>query len=121
MHLLWTAFIKNNDSSTQTCEFRKHFNIGRNGRAPKHQTILNWVSQFKSIASALLKKNPGCPQPMSNPENVVRVRVTLQHSPQLSARHSVALGMSDMSVRRMLHMDFRFHPFKIQVVQELLP
>jgi hypothetical protein len=29
--------------------------------------------------------------------------------------------MSDMSVRRMLHMDFRFHPFKIQVVQELLP
>jgi hypothetical protein len=37
--------FKNNDSSTQTqCEFRKHFNIGRNGKVLMHQTILNWVS-----------------------------------------------------------------------------
>jgi hypothetical protein len=29
--------------------------------------------------------------------------------------------MSDRSVRRMLHEDLHFHPFKIQIVQELIP
>jgi hypothetical protein len=36
-------------------------------------------------------------------------------------RYSVALGMSDRSVRRMLHMDLHFQWFRIQMVQELLP
>jgi hypothetical protein len=48
--------------------------------------------------------------------------VALQQSPQRSARqHSVALGMSDMSVGRMFHVDLHFRPFQIQMVQELLP
>jgi hypothetical protein len=68
------SFFKNDDSATQTQhEFRKHFNIGRNGKVPTRQTILNWISKFRSTASALPKKNPGRPRSVHNPENVERV------------------------------------------------
>jgi transposase len=77
--LLWRAFFLNNDSATQTQrEFRKHFNIGRNGKVPKCQTILNWIRQYMSTACALPKKNPGRPRSVHNPQNVERVRVALQ-------------------------------------------
>jgi transposase len=87
--------FKNNDSATQTQrEFRKHFNIGRKDKVSTSQTLLNWVIQFRSTASALRKKNPGRPRSVHNPENLERVRVALQQSPRRSARrHSVALGM----------------------------
>jgi hypothetical protein len=42
------SFLKNNDAATQTQgEFRKHLSIGRNGKVPMRQTILNWVIQFR--------------------------------------------------------------------------
>ncbi|PSN36273.1 hypothetical protein C0J52_19950 [Blattella germanica] len=51
------------------------------------------------------------------PENVERVRVALLHSPTRSA----VRGISDRCVRRILHLDLHFHPFKIQMVHELGP
>lgn len=117
------CFFKNGDSATVTQrELRRRFNIGRNGKVPTRQTILNWVENFRLTASALPKKNSGRPRTVRTPENVERVRTAILQSPQRSARrHSVALHMSDRSVRRMLHMDLHFHPFKMQVVQQLLP
>jgi hypothetical protein len=59
-HLLWSFFF-NNDSATQTQhQLTKRFNTGINGKVPIRQTILHWVSQFKSTAF-LPKKNPGRP------------------------------------------------------------
>jgi hypothetical protein len=117
------SFLKNNDTATQTQrEFKKHLSVGRNGKVPMRQTILNCIRQCMSTASALPKKNPGRPRSVRDPEIVERVRVALQQSPRRSARrHLVALGMSDRSIRRMLHMDLHFHPSEIQMVQELLP
>ena len=34
-------------------------------------------------------------------------------------RHSAARGLSDRSVRRILHKDLNFHPYKIVIIQEL--
>jgi len=34
-------------------------------------------------------------------------------------RHSQLLNLSDRSVRRILHHDLHFHPYKLQIVQEL--
>jgi hypothetical protein len=34
-------------------------------------------------------------------------------------RHSQLLNLSDGSVRRILHHDLHFHPYKLQIVQEL--
>jgi len=41
-------------------------------------------------------------------------------SPRRSVwRHSAAIGLSDRSLRRILHNDLNFHPYKIAIVQEL--
>ena len=42
------------------------------------------------------------------------------HSPTRSARkHATALGISDRTVRRIIHEELRFHPYKMAVVQQL--
>ena len=42
------------------------------------------------------------------------------HSPRGSARkHAAALEISDRTVRRILHEELRFHPYKMAVVQQL--
>ena len=44
----------------------------------------------------------------------------MTRSPQRSAmKHASALNISDTSLRRILHKDLSFHPYKIQVIQEL--
>jgi len=51
---------------------------------------------------------------------VCRVAQAFQRSPQHSARHhSIALHLTPRTVRRILHEDLKFHPFKIQMVQRL--
>ena len=55
------------------------------------------------------------------PENVQRVAHAFQCSPQRSARrHSIPLLLTPRNVWRILHEDLKFHPFKIQLVQQLL-
>ena len=82
------TFFKNNDSATVTQHvFRRHFDIGRNGKVPTRQTILNWVTQFRTTASIVNKKPPGRPLTVRTPENVRRVAHAFQRSPQRSALH----------------------------------
>jgi hypothetical protein len=62
------------------------------------------------------------PSNCTNTGNVHPVACSFQHSPQHSAhRHSIALHLTPRTVRRIVHEDLKFHPFKIQVVQQLLP
>jgi hypothetical protein len=75
--------------------FRRHFDIGRNWKVPTCQTILNWVTQFRTTTSIVNKKPSGRPQTVRTLENVRRVSHAFQRSPQRSARcHSVALHLS---------------------------
>jgi len=61
-----TIFI-NNDSATVTWRvFRRRFDVGRNGKVPTRQTILNWVTQFKTTTSIVNKKPPGRPRTVRN-------------------------------------------------------
>jgi hypothetical protein len=54
------------------------------------------------------------------PDNVARLEGALQRSPTRSARrHAVSLGISDRTVRRTLHKDLHYHPYKIQIVHAL--
>jgi len=117
------TFFKNNDSATVTQRvFRRHFDIGGNGKVPTRQTILNCVTQFRTTASIVNKKPPDRPRTVRTPENVRRVAHAFQCSPQRSARHHwIALHLTATTVRRILHEDLKFHPFKIQLVQQLLP
>jgi hypothetical protein len=63
-------FFKNNDSATVTQWVFRHFDIGRNGKVPTCQTILNWVTQFRTTASTVNKKPHGRLRTVPTPENV---------------------------------------------------
>jgi len=54
------------------------------------------------------------------PENIGRVREAFDRSPRRSAvRHATTLGITPRSVRRILHNDLHYHPYKIQIFQAL--
>jgi len=66
------------------------------------------------------KKPPGPVTTARTPENMERVREAIVRSPTRSARqHAVKLGMSESTVRQILHKDLGFHPYKMMIVQTL--
>ncbi|XP_057675297.1 uncharacterized protein LOC130905701 isoform X2 [Corythoichthys intestinalis] len=101
--------------------FRRHFNIAPRGRVPGRQSIVSWVNNFRETGD-VKKKKPGLPRTARTPQNIDAVRQSVLRSPQRSARkHASALGLSARSVRRILHEDLKFHPYKLAMVQELNP
>jgi len=63
---------------------------------------------------------PGPVATARTPENVEKVREAIVRSPTRSARrHAVELGMSESTLRRMLHKDFGFHTYKMMIAQTL--
>ena len=115
------TFMKSNESVITTQRtFRTHFALGRHVPVPDRKTILLWVSNFRAIGSALKRKSTGRPRSVRTPENVAAVREAVERSPSRSAvKHASALCLSDRSVRRILHADLKFHPYKMMIVQEL--
>ena len=115
------TFFKNNESVIVTQRaFRRHFSVHRNDSVPSRNTILLWVANFREMASALKKIPPGKQRTVRTPENVERVRHAIRRSPRRSAlKHASALQISDRSVRRILHLELDFHPYKLVVVQTL--
>lgn len=111
----------NNESITSTQRlFRIHFDVGRHGAIPSPNTIRKWVNNFRSTASAMKIKPTGRPRSVRTPENIETVRDSVLRSPNRSARRqSMALAISDSSLRRILHLDLNFHPYKIAMVQKL--
>lgn len=116
------AYFENNRSVIATQRiFRRRFNIPRNNAVPNANTIRSWVRQLEETGSTLRRDTHGRRRSIRTPENVQLVRAAVGQSPTRSARrHAVALGISDRSVRRILH-DLNFHPFKIMMCQELSP
>ena len=114
-------YIRNGESVITTQRaFRIRFELGRHDPVPDRKTIHVWVSNFRATGSALKKKSPGRPRTVTTPENVARVRASIQQSPKRSAlKHAAALGLSDRSVRRILHRNLHMHPYKMMVTQEL--
>jgi hypothetical protein len=74
------------------------------------------------MSASALKKKPSwqCVCTVQLPQINESVRYSFIGRPRRSARrHSVALGISDSRVRRILHKDLNFCPYKMAVVQEL--
>ena len=69
---------------------------------------------------ATTKKRGGSEKSVRSQENIEAVRVAMVRSPRRSAKqHALQLGISDTSVRRILHKDLNFHPYKLQIAQAL--
>ena len=93
--------------------------VGPCARVPNRKSIVTWVTMFRQIAS-VTRRRTGTPRPIRSPENIEAVRASVWRSPRRSARkHAAAFGLSDRSVRRILHYDLQYHPYKLAIVHEL--
>jgi hypothetical protein len=82
------------------CGFRRQFN---QQETPSPIAIRQYVKQWLEEGSVTNNKSPRR-RSVRTPENIVRVLESAQCSQKKSAcRHSVAIRMSDGSVRRVLH------------------
>ena len=100
-------------------EFRREFRIHRNCAVPSAHAIKTWVWNFEAIGSTRKKKG-GNVETVCIPENIAVVREAIERSQHRSARrHCVSLGLSEARVRRILHKDLHFYPYKIQVTHAL--
>jgi transposase len=100
------SFYKNNDSYVAAQhEFRKKFRIHRNSNVLSAHAIKTWVNNFKETGSTVKKKG-GSVRTVHTPQNIDAVRASFEQSPRRSAvRHSKKLGLSESSVRHILHLD----------------
>ena len=99
--------------------FCTHFSVPRNRPVPSNHAINTWVDSFE-VSGSTSKKGGGGQKTVQTPENIERVREAFERSPRQSAvRHTTALGITLRSVRRILHNDLHYHPYKIQIVQTL--
>jgi len=103
-------FYKNNGSYVAAQrEFFKKFGIHRNSKVPLAHAIKTWVKNFEETSSTL-KKKCGSVKTVRTPQNIDAVRASLEQRPRRSAvRYSKKLGLSESSVRRILHLDLHFH------------
>ncbi|KAJ4451621.1 hypothetical protein ANN_03090 [Periplaneta americana] len=100
--------------------FRLRYNIHCNDPIPSAHAIKIWIQNFEVADSALKKKSSGKQRSVHTPENINAIRVAMICSPKRSAhRHAISLGLSNISIRRILHKDLHMHPYKIQVVLTL--
>lgn len=66
------------------------------------------------------KKQTGRPSSRRNEENVAQLNVYVQDDPCLPTRKpSDAMAIPPTSLRRIMKLDLKLHPYKIQLVQEL--
>ena len=69
------------------------------------------MKNSKPQGRPLLVPTPGNLEPV--------VDATLRSRRRSARRHALALRLKEFSVRRILHKDLHYHPYKIQVAQEL--
>jgi len=97
------SFYKNDSYIATHREFRKKFRIHRNSKVPSAHAIKTW--NFEETGSTVKKKG-GSVKTVRTPQNIDAVRASFEQSPCRSAVcHSKKLGLSESSVRHILHLD----------------
>jgi len=115
------TFIECKSIITVQRNVRRQFNIPVGGNVPSRNSILDWYHKFQNTGS-VLRTYKGSQKSVRTPENIERVRQAIEQSPQRSARrHSQWLNLSTRTVQRILHNDLQLFPYKVQIVQRLLP
>ena len=79
-----------------------------------------WARNFRETASIEKSKPVGGEASFGTPDNIERVRQAFVRSPRrLASRNAFALRMYDGTVRRILHEDLNFHPYKMVTIQAI--
>ena len=115
------TFFKSNDSYViARRQFCSKFGIRRIRDGPSVNLIRSWVQRFRATASSMNVPRPGPSRSSRTPENIELVESSLRENPRLSIRKRAAsLGLPRAIIHEILKKDLKFHPFKIQIVQEL--
>ncbi|CAF4891226.1 unnamed protein product [Pieris macdunnoughi] len=95
--------------------YRAKFELRRICECPSTNLIKQWIQRFERTGSTQ-KKGLAVARVSRTDENIQRVRESVRANPRMSERkRSSTLGVS----RSTLQLDLKFHPYKIQLVQEL--
>ncbi|XP_065642687.1 protein GVQW3-like [Hydra vulgaris] len=115
-----TIFIQKNKSVVLTQrEYQKRH---RNQSTPDKKTIHALSHQFEQYGTTLDSHHSGRPRTARSEENIARVRESAAESPKTSIRRRAQqLNISQRSLRRILKKGLHLFPYKIQLVQKLLP
>ena len=114
-------FFRNNDSVVAVRLFRRQFNVASDGAIPDRNTIFRWVESFRTTGSVMNRTSTGRPRTAQTPENIESVRSVIESPRRSTRRRASILGLSHRSLQRILHGELNFHPYKIMIVQKLLP
>lgn len=112
-------YLENNRSVTLTQRgYRRHFNVRD---FPAKGTILELVRRFRRQGTVKDLPRGGRPS-VRTEENIGFVMESiLENSGTSTRKRATQLGMSRSSVRRILKKNLHMIPYKVQMVQELLP
>jgi hypothetical protein len=108
------TYLKNNDSVIVAQRtFRRHFNKHRNDSVRSHNTLLCTVLGEKLQRNTVCRKrkSPGRDPLLRTLANIEQVLQAFVRSLQWSASiNTIAIRMSDRTVRRILHENLNFPP-----------
>ncbi|KAJ8968385.1 hypothetical protein NQ314_002336 [Rhamnusium bicolor] len=89
---------------------------------PQKKTIRDVVAKFGETGSVRDRSKTGRPRSARNPENIERVRESVNDDSSISTRRrSNELELTRTSLRRVLTLDLHFFPYKIQLGHEIKP
>lgn len=99
--------------------YRRHFHVRH---CPHQTTILRLVARFRQNYSVCDRPRTGRRRSVRTPENIERVRDSINDNPETSTRRRAAqLGMNRRSLQRILRTDLKLFPYKLQLVQRVSP
>ncbi|PSN45199.1 hypothetical protein C0J52_23462, partial [Blattella germanica] len=76
-------------------------------------TILIWIKDFRTEAATRKKRPPRGVRIIRIPENIQARHAVQNTSIRSTEKHTVALVISDRSVREILHLDIKFSTIKL--------
>lgn len=115
------AFYENSRSYIVTRRlYCSEYGLRQISEAPSANLIKIWVQRFEETGSTFKPQAKGRPRTSRTDDNIERVMQSVRGDPQMSTRkRSSVLHLSRRSLQRILNLDLKLHPYKLQLTQEL--
>ncbi|CAG4965031.1 unnamed protein product [Colias eurytheme] len=115
-------FASNKSCTVARRKFCSQYKIRRLSEAPSESLIRTWIQKFRATGSTANEPRPGPSRTSRTAQNIERVASSVQENPRQSVRkRASSLRLPKTTLHRILSLDIKLHPFKIQLVQALKP
>lgn len=99
--------------------YRRFFNVRS---APTSSMITSLVRRFEELGSVADRPGRGAHRNIRTEDNVEAVQQSVANDPSVSTRRrSGQLGIPRTTLQRILKLDLKMYPYKVQIVQQILP